>query len=97
MSKKHVTEMDPEGSYAKDNLEAVNGYMEIDLENGSLWVNTPHGLIAIHIGFGGFHKITSWLPHEIKIKKETERGQMQITRLEPTFNSISAFRREASK
>ena len=66
----------------------INENGHIDMEKGSLWVNTPHGLVSIHIGFGGVHKITSWLPHDLKISKTTSRGNMQVTKLEASFESI---------
>jgi len=67
----------------------------IELNKGSMWIHTPHGTISIHVGFGGIHQITSWLPHELKIQKKTLRGQMQVTQLEATFESRSAFIKEA--
>jgi len=60
-------------------------------ESQGLWINTPHGLIRIGVGFGGVHKITSWLPHEIDVKKRTLRGAMQVTSLEPTYESVSGY------
>jgi len=84
--------VDPEGSCKDDNIEPVNELFEVDLNKGHLWVNTPHGIISIHIGFGGMHKITSWLPHEVTIAKKTCRGKMQVTSLEPTYESVRDFR-----
>jgi hypothetical protein len=70
----------------------------IELNKGSMWIHTPHGMISIHVGFGGIHQITSWLPHELKIQKKTLRGQMQVTQLEATFESRIAFiNKEASE
>jgi len=63
-------------------------------ESQGVWINTPHGMIRIHVGFGGMHKITSWLPHSIDVKKKTLRGEMQVTMLEPTYNSVSRHLRE---
>ena len=63
-------------------------------ESQGVWINTPHGMIRIHVGFGGMHKITSWLPHSIDVKKRTLRGEMQVTMLEPTYNSVSRHLRE---
>ena len=59
-------------------------------ESQGVWIDTPHGIIRIHVGFGGIHEITSWLPHEIDVKKSTLRGAMQVTRLEPTYESVRA-------
>ena len=63
-------------------------------ESQGVWINTPHGMIRIHVGFGGMHKITSWLPHSIDVKKKTLRGEMQVTMLEPTYDSVSRHLRE---
>ena len=89
--------VDPEGSCKKDNLERVNELFEVDLYEGNLWVNTPHGIISIHIGFGGMHKITSWLPHEVSISKKTHRGKMQVTTLETSYESVRDYRRGPSQ
>ena len=69
----------------------------IELNKGGMWIQTPHGIISIHVGFGGIHRITSWLPHELKIQKKTSRGQMQVTTLEATFESRCAFIKEDSE
>tara|TARA_S200002703_G_C3673322_1_gene206777 strand:- start:136 stop:369 length:234 start_codon:yes stop_codon:yes gene_type:complete len=63
-------------------------------ESQGVWINTPHGMIRIHVGFGGMHKITSWLPHSIDVKKRTLRGEMQVTMLKPTYDSVSRHLRE---
>ena len=63
-------------------------------DSQGLWIDTPHGMIRIHVGFGGIHKITSWLPHTIDVKKETLRGAMQVTKLDPTYDSVSKHLRE---
>lgn len=89
--------VDPEGSCKTDNSEPVNELFEVDLYKGNLWVNTPHGIISIHIGFGGMHQITSWLPHEVSITKKTSRGKMQVTSLDTTYESVRDFMREASQ
>ena len=69
--------------------DATNQRITLNESQGA-WINTPHGIIRIHVGFGGIHKITSWLPHEIDVKKKTRRGAMQVTKLEPTYESVSA-------
>ena len=75
-------------------MEATtNQHMTLNDGEG-LWINTPHGMIRIHVGFGGIHKITSWLPHSIKVKKDTLRGKMQVTRLEPCYKSVIAHKKE---
>tara|TARA_R100001510_G_C7542374_1_gene129406 strand:+ start:258 stop:506 length:249 start_codon:yes stop_codon:yes gene_type:complete len=66
-------------------------------ESQGAWINTPHGIIRISVGFGGIHRITSWLPHEIDVKKSTIRGAMQVTRLEPTYESVSYHKRKWSQ
>ena len=72
------------------------GNERITLNEGSkgLWIDTPHGMIRIYVGFGGIHKITSWLPHSIDVKKSTLRGAMQVTRLEPKYDSVSRYLKE---
>lgn len=76
-----------------DNLTILeNGRIEL-AEGQNLWVETPHGLVAIHIGFGGVHQITSWLPHQLKITKKSHRGNMQINKLEATFDSVCEWRK----
>jgi hypothetical protein len=75
-------------------ITSKDGYDELDMDEGSLWINTPQGMINIHIGFGGVHHITSWLPHELDIKKRTLRGNMQCTKIEATFESVCEMRSE---
>ena len=77
--------------------EKEQGYPQIELDKGGMWIHTPHGMISIYVGMGGIHQITSWLPHELKIQKKTSRGQMQVTQLQATFESRCAFIKEASE
>ena len=77
------------------NMEAntdMNRHITLNEKEG-LWIDTPHGMIRIHVGFGGIHRITSWLPHIIDVKKKTLRGEMQVTMLQPEFDSVCAHNR----
>ena len=90
--------VDPEGSSQEANRQPVltiseTGIAQIQLNEGSLWIDTPYGIVSLSIGFGGIHEITSWLPHEIKIQKNTIRGNMQVVELKPSFDSVCAFNR----
>ena len=59
-----------------------------------MWVHTPHGMIYIRVGYGGIHKIVSWVPHEIKMTKTTTRGEMQVTHIEPDFDSVYTWQKQ---
>jgi hypothetical protein len=63
----------------------------MDDDNKSLWIDTPHGLIHIFIGFEGRESVTVWHNHDqmkdslgdpLTYRKSSSNGKMKVTTLQ---------------